>query len=119
MHEPRGVPAPPEIPRPRAPASLWGLVAGFALAPYHVHYSQEVRPYSLGLFLLVASLLCLERSLDRPSAPRILLLFAACTATIYALYLAGLLLVMVAPALLLEDAFDPDPRRRGIARRFL
>ena len=125
----------------RLPAAIWGVgcvlclgflvarragrVCGFAasallaLAPYHVHYSQEVRPYSLGLFLLVASLLCLERSLERPRVPRLLLLFVACTATIYALYLAGLLLAMVAPTLLLEDAFDPDPRRRLLARRFL
>src|SRR6266542_3893222 len=65
----------------RIPAVVWGvgcvLVLGFliarragricgwaaagllALAPYDVRYSQELRPYSLGLFLLVASLLAL------------------------------------------------------------
>lgn len=104
----------------RAGKSAGIAAAGLlAVAPYHVRYSQEVRHYSLGLFLLTLSLLLLEASLERPTPLRIVLLFAACTATIYTLYLAGLLLVMVGPAMILEDCFDPEARRRTEARRFL
>ncbi len=40
-----------------------GLVGAALLAfsPYHVRYSQELRPYALGLLLLTASLLLLDR----------------------------------------------------------
>lgn len=40
-----------------------GAFAGLllALSPMHVFYSQEVRPYSLALFLILASLAALER----------------------------------------------------------
>ena len=39
-----------------------GLISGllFALSPMHVRYTQEVRPYSSGLFFLIASLVALE-----------------------------------------------------------
>lgn len=39
-----------------------GVLAGFllALAPMHIRYSQEVRPYSSALFLILAALVCLE-----------------------------------------------------------
>lgn len=47
--------------------NLWfsrtaGLVAGFflAIAPTHIRYSQEVRPYAMGVFFLCASLAALE-----------------------------------------------------------
>lgn len=99
-------------------AAGWAAAGFLAIAPYHVHYSQEVRPYSLGLFLLTASLLSLERFLERPSSGRLLVVFAASSATMYALYLSALMLAVTAAALLLEDAFDPDPRRRSTARRF-
>ncbi len=93
--------------------------AMLALAPYHVRYSQEVRPYSLGLLLLALSLLCLERFLDRPGAPRLTMLFAACLATLYALYLAALVLLLTGASIVLFDSFDPEPNRRVAARRFL
>lgn len=48
-------------------ATLWfnaaaGVAAGFflAIAPMHVRYSQEVRPYSLAIFLVCASIVALE-----------------------------------------------------------
>ena len=48
--------------------ALWvspaaGLAAGLilALSPVHIFYSQNVRPYSLALFLVAASLLALEK----------------------------------------------------------
>jgi hypothetical protein len=98
-----------------------GLAAAavLALAPYHVRYSQELRPYSLGLLLLCLSLLALDRFLERPGAARLVLLYLACLATMYALYLAALALALAAAAMLVEDAFDPEPVRRSAARRFL
>jgi hypothetical protein len=125
----------------KLPAVLWGLgtiaAAGLLLgrragaaagwlaalllvfAPFHVRYSQEFRPYSLGLFLLVLSLLSLDWFLEKPGPVRLLLLFLSCLATAYALYLAALVLGLTAAAMLVEDAFAPDPSRRRAARRFL
>src|SRR3954470_1201508 len=45
-----------------------GLAAAalLAVAPFHVRFSQELRPYSLSLLLLCLSLYALERYLERP-----------------------------------------------------
>jgi hypothetical protein len=98
-----------------------GLAAAalLAAAPFHVRYSQELRPYSLGLFLMCLSLFGLDAFLARPTTPRLVGLFLACLATAYALYLAAFVLALAAAALLGEDAFDRDPGRRRAARRFL
>ena len=125
----------------RIPAALWGTgcvlafgallarrggrpiglacAALLALAPYHVRYSQEVRPYSLGLFLLTASLLALDFYLERPNSLRLGLFYFGCLATIYALYLAGLVLFITAGSLIVLDGFDSEQARRVSARRFL
>jgi len=125
----------------KIPAVVWGLgtivsagallarraggTAGFtgaallAFAPFHVRYSQELRPYSLGLFLLCLSLLALEFFLARPGRLRLALLFLSTLATAYALYLAALVLGIAAYALLAEDSFSTDPPRRLVARRSL
>jgi 4-amino-4-deoxy-L-arabinose transferase-like glycosyltransferase len=97
----------------------WIAALLLAFAPFHVRYSQEFRPYSLGLFLLVLSLLLLDRFLERPGLLRIVLLWLACLATAYTLYLAAAVLGVGAAALLAEDAFSTDPGRRRAARRFL
>jgi hypothetical protein len=89
-----------------------------ALAPYHVRYSQELRPYALSLLLLCASLLLLDRYLERPSARRLIPLYLAALATAYTLYLAAVVLALAAAALVVEDAFAKDPGRRHAARRF-
>jgi hypothetical protein len=94
--------------------------AGFlALAPYHVRYSQEVRPYALGMLLLIASALALDTFLDRPGILRMAVLYGVCLATLYTLYVAGFVLALAAGSLLIEDAFDEDSRRRSAARRLL
>src|SRR5262249_56972686 len=90
-----------------------------ALAPFHVRFSQELRPYSLGLLLLCLSLYALERFLERPSAVRLALLYLACLGTASALYTAAFVLALVAGGMLLEDSFDADLTRRREARRFL
>lgn len=98
-----------------------GLVAAaiLAFAPFHVRFSQELRPYSLALFLLCLSLWSLDRFLERPGVPRLIALYLACLATAYAQYLAALVLGIAAAALLVEDAAVPQPDRRKAARRFL
>jgi 4-amino-4-deoxy-L-arabinose transferase-like glycosyltransferase len=90
-----------------------------ALAPFHVRYSQELRPYSLGLLLLCLSLLALDLFLDRPTWVRLFGLFLACLATAYTLYLAAVVLGIAALGLLLDEAFSEDSNRRRAARRFL
>lgn len=94
-------------------------LALLAAAPFHVRYSQELRPYSLGLFLMCLSLLCLDRLLARPGLGRLAALYLASLATAYTLYLAVVGLALAGGALLLEDAFAPDALRRRAARRFL
>ncbi|HYT31610.1 MAG TPA: glycosyltransferase family 39 protein [Thermoanaerobaculia bacterium] len=91
-----------------------GLIAPalLALAPFHVRYSQEFRPYALGLFLLCLSLLCLDRFLERPGMFRLVALYVACLATAYTLYLAAMVLGLAALAILVEDSFDEEPSRR-------
>ena len=125
----------------RLPSVLWGVgsVVGFgallfrragrvsalsaslllATAPYHVRYSQEVRPYALGLFLLCSSLFFLDCYLSANRRRDLVLLYLFSLATLYALYLAGLILAVVAAALVTEDAFDVDATKRSQARRFL
>ncbi len=98
-----------------------GFVAGFllALAPYHVRYSQELRPYSLAMFLLCLSLYLLDAFLERQDAKRLVLLFLACVATAYCLFIAALVLILAGSALVVEDCFAREERRRETARKFL
>ncbi len=95
------------------------VAALLALSPFHVHYSQELRPYSLGLFLLALSLLSLDRYLAEPGPRRLAALYLSCLATAYALYVSALVLAVAAGAIVAEDCFSADPRRRRAARRFL
>jgi hypothetical protein len=137
----RGIDAlgPPDWVR-KIPAALWGvgtvaalgalvrrragpgaalLSAGLlALAPYHVRYSQELRPYSLGLFLMCLALAALDRFLGKPTLARLAAVFAAAVACAYALYLAAATLALAAAALVAEDCFARAPIRRRAARRF-
>jgi len=98
-----------------------GIVTGLllALSPFHVHYSQELRPYALGMFLLCVALLALDRFLERPSLLRATALYLSSLATAYALYVAALALLFAGAALVVEDAFSRDAARASTARRFL
>ena len=98
-----------------------GLVTILLLtfAPFHVRYSQEFRPYSLGLFTMSLAVLGLDLFLASPGVLRLAALFTACLATLYSLYLAAVTLAIAALGLLVEDCFAPDPARRRAARRFL
>lgn len=99
-------------------AGLVGAVL-LAAAPFDVRFSQELRPYALGLFLMCLALWALDAFLARPGALRLGLLFLACLGTAYAHYTAAIVLGLVSAAMLVEDAAAPDPDRRRSARRFL
>ncbi len=100
-------------------AAGWIAALLLAFAPFHVRYSQEFRPYSLGLFLLVLALLLLDRYLEKPGPVRLGALWLSCVATAYSLYFAALVLGIAATAMVVEDAFLEDADRRRAARRFL
>lgn len=97
-----------------------GLFVGvaMALAPFHVHYSQELRPYSLALFCAALSLSAADRLLDSVDPVRIAGLFFAVLATLYTHYLSVAILAPLA-WLAIERAFDPEGEARRSARRLL
>ncbi len=97
-----------------------GIVAGafLALAPFHVRYSQEVRPYSLGMLFLAAALLSLDSYLEQPRGLVLAAFYACCLGSLYSLYLSAFVLALTAGALVTEDAWSMEPRRRVAARAF-
>ncbi len=99
---------------------LEGLLVGaaMALAPFHVHYSQELRPYSLALFCAALSLSAADRLLDSPDARRGVGFFFAVLATLYTHYLSVAILVPIA-WLAIERAFDEEEETRRRTRRLL
>jgi hypothetical protein len=105
----------------RRAGSVAGILAGvlLAFAAFHVRYSQELRPYSLGVCFLVAALLALDGFLEHPGAIRLIFLFLACLGALYTLYLAAFVLAIAACGILVEDAFSRSETRRSAARRFL
>jgi hypothetical protein len=98
-----------------------GLVTALCLAfaPFHVHYSQEVRPYSLGLFLTALTLLLVDRYLERPSGWRLVAVLAGAVAVAYTMFLAALVLLLAGSTLVLDDALTGSESRRQAARRLL
>jgi hypothetical protein len=104
-------------------ASRAGRTAGlsgallFALALYRVSETRRLRPYPLGLFLMLLCLALLDAHLRRPGAWRFGAAFATGVATFWTLYLAGAVLLVAAAALCVEDLFSPDPVRRQAAGR--
>ena len=89
-----------------------------ALSPVHVHYSQELRPYSMGLFFLVLALWRFDVLLAKPTYRNASLLWLVCLGCLYSLYLsAGILLVLAGAAILASLA--RDPARRLVGRRLV
>ena len=97
-------------------AGLSGAIL-FALALYRVSEARRLRPYPLGLFLMLLCLALLDAHLRRPGAIRFGAAFAAGIATFWTLYLAGAVLLVAAAALLVEDIFSEDRVRREAASR--
>ena len=82
--------------------SAAGIAAGLllALSPIHVRYSQEVRPYALGLMFLSASVACLEAYRGKPRRRFAAGWFLSVPAAAYTLYFAGLIAALASAALL-------------------
>jgi hypothetical protein len=74
---------------------LSALVAalGLALSVYHVHYSREVRPYSLFLLENVLALHCLHAGLTQGRKKLLWGWGAACAAMLYTSYMAATLIL--------------------------
>ncbi len=74
-----------------------GLASGLLLcaSPIHVRFSQEVRPYALGLFFLTASVAALESYRERPRKEAAAVWFLSVLAAMYTLYFAGLVAMLV------------------------
>jgi mannosyltransferase len=85
--------------------SVAGIAAGLllALSPVHIRYSQEVRPYSLGLFLIAASALSLEWYLRSGRRPWAVAWFVAVFLAGFTLYFAGLCALIVSVVRLLME----------------
>lgn len=98
--------------------ALFAMVL-LAANPFLVRYSQELRPYSLGLFLEALTLLALDHALAHRSWAGAAGFLLMALATAYALYLAAVGLIVAAAALIADDCFSPDAGRRATARRFL
>lgn len=97
-----------------------GLAAGLiaALSPFHVRYSQELRPYAFLVFFVCLTLWAAERLERRRGGGEITLLFAALVGGFYSHHLFGLVLVPAAWPLA-EASASADPEVRSAARAAL
>lgn len=93
-----------------------GLIA--ALSPFHVRYSQELRPYAFLVLFVCLTLAAGERLERRGSAGDVALLFAALLGGFYSHHLFVLVLVPAAWPLA-EAAASADPVLRRKARAAL
>lgn len=85
-----------------------GLAAGFflAVAPIHIRYSQEVRPYASGVFLVLLALVFLEMYARRKSRTTAVLWFSAVLLAGWTLYFAGMVAGVVSLARIFLDRRD-------------
>ncbi|HEV8630979.1 MAG TPA: glycosyltransferase family 39 protein [Thermoanaerobaculia bacterium] len=98
---------------------LAGLASGLVLAllPFHVRYSQELRPYAYLLFFAALTLVAVDRVERRPDAASAALLFAALLGGLYSHYLFALVLVPASWPLV--EAACRGGEQRAAARRTL
>ncbi|MGZ7042852.1 MAG: glycosyltransferase family 39 protein, partial [Thermoanaerobaculia bacterium] len=89
-----------------------GLLAGcfLTIAPMHIRFSQEIRPYSMALFFIVGAILCLELYATRRRVIWAVLWFAAVLLAGYTFYFAGMTAGVVSLARIYVD-------RRGFLGR--
>ena len=74
-----------------------------AMLPFHIYFSQEARPYSLPIFLLLALLLSLSAVLEKkpPEIRQVVLLLIVSVSFLYSRALAPLVVVTVLVVILL------------------
>jgi 4-amino-4-deoxy-L-arabinose transferase-like glycosyltransferase len=100
----------------RAAGLATGLVA--ALLPFHVRYSQELRPYVYLLFFAALTLAAAERLETRPGPGAAALAFAALLGGFYSHHLFVLVLLPAAWPMA-EMALSREPGQRRAGRRAL
>lgn len=94
-----------------------GLIASFLLATstYHIHYSREVRPYSLFILLSLVALTALHAAVVRGKARAWPVYAASMAAMLYTSYMAST--ALAAHGLFTLLALAPDMLRPGPQRR--
>ncbi len=89
-----------------------------ASSPFHVRYSQEIRPYSLSLLLVVVALRAFDRLLDAPAPARDRRAWATVTlasvGVVYASHLAALFLVAIAAVWVIVRRFSSSEQEAAI-----
>jgi len=100
----------------RAAGWATGILA--ALSPVHVHYSQELRPYALGLFFTVLACRRYDALGREPTRRDVLLLWLACLGCLYSFYFAAAVFIPLL-ALAAGEAVGGPPEERAAARRRL
>lgn len=97
-----------------------GLIAAalLAVSPYHVRYSQEVRPYAFALFLICLDLWILDHCLERPSVSWRIAFLLTSVAAAYTSYLAALIILIAAGGILLSDGAGPPARSENVRKFF-
>ena len=85
-----------------------GKAAGFllSLSPAHIRYSQEIRPYAIGLFALTAAISALLEYRHTSQRRWAVLWFVSLLTAAYTLYFAALVAVITSAALIFFERKD-------------
>ena len=91
-----------------------------AILPFHVYYSQEVRPYTIALFFFLSFVFMLEKTLLRRDSGLLSLMLLACACTLllfsrtlFPLCVFSVSIILVIGSWLLQaNGADPDYHRR-------
>lgn len=92
----------------------WIAAALLAISPYHVRYSQEIRPYALALLLVCVDLWILDHYLEHASRRRLAAFLILSVATAYTSYIAALIVLIASAGILLSDFARSEIRRRNV-----
>lgn len=87
--------------------------------PDHVHYSQELRPYSLALLCVTFAVLATDRVLFREGRRQRWLAALAILGCLYSPYFAALVILTFVSWWLLDTAATGRPEEAGRAKRAL
>ncbi len=97
-------------------ALAWIALLLLALSPFAIRYSNEARPYSLQILLVLLGTLAMRRAFERPSVARLAVIVLLTGLLLYDAYWSLYLVVVVGAYLVFRSVRDPDPRA---ARRVL
>lgn len=103
---------------PAISLSSGSLVAAafLAISPTHIRFSQEIRPYAMGLFFLAASILSIRKYIESNRRRYLALWFAATLCAGYTLYFAGMVAGTTSVVVLLAKYKESEHARRALRR---